>query len=77
MGFELLSDFLHVVAYNTSDPFAKLPLGGASAAGAHRSGAKQGAQTAGHKDQKQARDDIEQPAPPLLSHVWKACSAPT
>lgn len=80
MGFELLSDFLHIVAYNTSDPFANLPLGGASVAsampGARKSGAKYKAQTAGHRDQKQALDENVKATPPLTSHVWKACYGP-
>ena len=75
MGFELLSDFLHIVAYNTSDPFAKSPLGGASMAivapGAQMSDAKQEAPTAGHKNQKPAHDESVN-ATTLPNHIWKA-----
>ncbi|CAL8464194.1 g3731 [Coccomyxa elongata] len=67
---------VQAVAQLSWEQLQTVQLEGASAAsahrGAHRSDAKQGAHTAGHKDHKQARNDIEKPAPPLLNHVWKA-----
>ena len=76
LGHELLSDFVHIAAFHTTDPFARVLDGDAQGvrtiAWGHKAGRKRRAQVATEKlrmQEPEAALKTEQTVPP---HVWEA-----